>query len=292
VDYWLYLMLVPALALVLIFQYGPLFGLQIAFKSYNIALGMLKSPWAGMGNFRYLFANPNFAQVIYNTVRISLMKLVVNFTLPVVVSILMNEMIFDRLKKTVQTLIYLPNFISWVVLGGVFINILSITDGSINQVIKAMGFQPVNFLGDRNVFPYTLVVTDAWKGFGYSTIIYMAALTSIDPSLYEAAAIDGAGRFRRMWHITLPGIVPIMVLVGTLSMGSLLNAGFDQVFNLYNVSVYSTGDILDTFTYRLGMVNAQYDVATAAGLVKSGVSLCLVSGSYFLAYKFADYRIF
>jgi putative aldouronate transport system permease protein len=292
VDISLYLMAVPALILVLIYHYGPLYGLTIAFKKYNFALGIFESPWNGLDNFRYLFANPNFTRVIWNTISISLMKLAAGFAIPIAVAILLNEIRRERFKKTVQTMIYLPHFISWIIISGVFINILNPTDGAVNKLLEFVGIGPFNFLGDRNLFPLTMVVTDVWKSFGYSTIIYMAALTSIDPSLYEAAGIDCANRFQKIWHITVPGIVPIMVLVGTLSMGRLLNAGFDQIFNMYNPSVYSTGDILDTMVYRMGLGNYQFDVATAVGFLKSAVSLCLVSLSYLLAYKFADYRIF
>jgi putative aldouronate transport system permease protein len=292
IDPWLYIMLVPSLALILVYAYGPLFGLTIAFKEYDIARGVMKSPWVGFAKFQYLFKNPNFKRVIVNTVSLSLMKLAFRFIVPVAVAILLNEVRSVRFRRTVQTLVYLPYFVSWVALSGVFISILSPTDGAVNVIIKAIGLEPVYFLGDPNIFPGVMVVTDIWKEFGYGTIVYMAALTSIDPSLYEAAAIDGAKRARRVWHITLPGISSILVLMFILSLGGLMNAGFDQVFNLYNPMVYKTGDILDTFTYRIGMVNAQYDTATAVGLIKSGVSLALVSGSYYAAYKLADYRIF
>ncbi|GHU78002.1 protein LplB [Clostridia bacterium] len=292
VDPWLYVMLVPALVLVLIYSYGPLFGLSLAFKDYDIARGIMRSPWVGFAKFRYLFKNPNFKRVISNTITLSMMKLACRFVIPVTVAILLNEVRSLSFKRTVQTLVYLPYFVSWVALSGIFISILSPTDGAVNQVLKSIGMQPIYFLGDPKIFPTVMVVTDIWKEFGYGTIVYMAALTSIDPSLYEAAAIDGAGRFRRIVHITLPGITSILVLMGILSLGGLMNAGFDQIFNLYNPMVYRTGDILDTFTYRIGMINAQYDTATAVGLIKSCVSLVLVSGSYYAAYKFADYRIF
>lgn len=292
IDPWLYVMLVPSLALILIYAYGPLFGLSIAFKEYDIAQGIMKSPWVGLAKFRYLFKNPNFKRVITNTVTLSMMKLACRFAAPVAVAILLNEVRSTAFKRTTQTLVYLPYFVSWVALSGVFISILSPTDGAVNQIVKAFGLKPVYFLGDPKIFPGVMVVTDIWKEFGYGTIVYMAALTSIDPSLYEAASIDGAGRASKIWHITIPGITSILVLMGILSLGGLMNAGFDQVFNLYNPMVYKTGDILDTFTYRIGMVNAQYDTATAVGLIKSVVSLVLVSSSYYAAYKLADYRIF
>ena len=293
VDHVLYLMLVPALILVIIYSYGPLGGLVIAFQKYDIARGILNSEWVGWENFKYLFLRyPDFSRVIWNTLYISFMKLVLRFIAPIVVAILLNEVGKKTFKRSVQTMIYLPHFISWVVISGIMIDILSPTSGVVNELIKAAGFKSVYFLGNPALFPFVMVVSDVWKEFGYGTIIYMAALTSIDPSLFEAAIIDGANRFQRIRYITIPGIVPIMVLLGTLSLGSLLNAGFEQIFNLYNSMVYSTGDVLDTFTYRIGMVNFQYDIATAVGMLKSGVSLILVSASYYLAYRFADYRIF
>ena len=292
IDVSLYIMLIPALVLVAIFSYGPLFGLVIAFKDYDIALGIMKSKWVGLENFRYVFLEPQFASVIWNTIGIAFAKLVANFVVPIIVSLMLNELMNERYKKFIQTAVYLPHFLSWVVISGVMISILSPTDGIVNGVMKNLGLNSMYFLGDKNLFPATMVVSDVWKGFGYSTILYMAALTGIDPSLYEAASIDRANRFQKIWYITLPGIVPIMVLAGTLSMGRLLNAGFDQIFNLYSPTVYSTGDILDTWIYRKGIKEAQFDVATAVGLIKSVVSLGLVSGSYYLAYKFADYRIF
>lgn len=292
-DKTLYIMLVPALVLTIIYSYGPLWGLMIAFKDFDIARGVIGSKWIGFSHFKYLFFKyPDFYKVIWNTLYISIMKMICRFMAPIAVAILLNEVGRDRFKKNIQTMIYLPHFMSWVIISGILIDILSPTDGAVNNIIKALGLKPIYFLGTPKIFPFVMVISDVWKEFGYGTIVYLAALTGIDPSLYEAATIDGASRFQRIKYITMPGIVPIMVLLGTLSLGSLLNAGFDQIFNLYNPMVYSTGDVLDTFTYRIGIQNFQYDMATAVGLLKSGVSLLLVSTSYYMAYKFADYRIF
>jgi putative aldouronate transport system permease protein len=195
-------------------------------------------------------------------------------------------------KRTIQTVIYLPHFLSWIVLSGILIDILSPSSGIVNEFLKFFGKEPVFFLGDSKVFPYVLVVTDLWKGFGYGTIVYLAALSGVDPTLYEAATVDGAGRWKQTIHVTLPSIMYIIILTSVLSMGNVLNAGFDQVFNLYSPVVYSTGDIIDTFVYRLGMVDAQYSAATAVGLFRSVVSMVFLSASYFLAYKYGDYKIF
>jgi putative aldouronate transport system permease protein len=196
------------------------------------------------------------------------------------------------LKRSIQTTIYLPHFLSWVILGGILIDILSPSDGLANRVIKLLGFQPIFFLGDNKWFPFTMVFTDSWKEFGYGTIVYLAAITGIDPALYEAAKMDGANRWKQVVHVTLPGMKMVIVLLLVLSLGNLLNAGFDQIFNLYSPPVYQSGDIIDTFVYRIGMLDAQFGVATAVGLFKSVISLIFISVSYYCAYKFADYRIF
>lgn len=205
---------------------------------------------------------------------------------------MLNEVHRIRFKKTVQTIVYLPYFLSWVVLGGIFLDILSPGSGVVNQVITALGGDEIFFLGDNDYFQGTLIVTDLWKNFGYGAIVYLAAILGIDTDLYEAARIDGANRWRQTWHVTLPGIRMIIVLMMVLSLGNVLNAGFDQVFNLYSKAVYESGDILDTFVYRLGLIDAQYGPATAVGLFKSVISTIFISVSYFLAYKLADYRVF
>jgi len=192
----------------------------------------------------------------------------------------------------VQTIVYLPHFLSWVILSGIFLDVLSPSSGLVNQALGWFGVEPIFFVGNADWFPYVLVATHSWKEFGWGTIIYLAAFTGISPSLYEAAIMDGAGRWKQTIYITLPGILPIIVLMATLSLGNVLNAGFDQVFNLYSPSVYETGDILDTMVYRLGLIDYQFGVSTAVGFFKSVVSLVLMSVSYALAYRFAHYRIF
>ena len=189
-------------------------------------------------------------------------------------------------------MVYFPHFLSWVIFAGLLIDLLSPSSGIINQMIKAVGLEPIYFLGDEKVFRYTMVITNIWKEFGFGAVVYLASLTGIDPMLYEASFIDGAGKWKQMLHITLPGIIPIVVLMTILSLGDILNAGFDQVFNLYSPQVYSTGDIIDTLVYRLGLRDAQFGPATAVGLLKSVVSFAFISVSYFLADKVANYRVF
>ncbi|WP_407673395.1 ABC transporter permease [Paenibacillus silvisoli] len=285
-------MLLPAVVLVLIYCYGPMVGMVIAFEKYVPAKGMIHSKWVGLDNFKYVISLPDTYRVLYNTVYIAFMKMIAGLIAPIVVALLLNEVRTMLFKRLYQTFIYLPHFLSWIILGGIMLDILSPSSGLVNQALEALGFEPIFFLGDNKWFPYVLVGSDVWKEFGFGTIVYLAALTGINPSLYEAAEIDGANRWQQTRHVTLPGMVPIMILLATLSLGQILNAGFDQVFNLYNTQVYESGDIIDTLVYRLGLQQAQYGVATAVGLFKSVVSFIFISLSYYVAYRFANYRIF
>lgn len=285
-------MLLPGIVVVLIYQYGPMFGLSMAFQNFIPTKGILGSEWVGLDNFRFIFSLPDIWQVIWNTFFIAVMKMVAGLIAPIVTSLLLNEVGKQLFKRGVQTFIYLPHFLSWVILGGILIDILSPGEGIVNRFLVFLGFEPIYFLGSNDWFPYTMVISDTWKEFGYSTIVYLAALTGINPNLYEAAAIDGANHWRMTWHITLPGMRMIIVLLATLSMGNILNAGFEQILILYSPQVYQSGDIIDTVVYRMGLLDAQYSIATAIGLMKSAVSLVLISVSYWAAYRFANYRIF
>ena len=291
-DLPLHLLLLPGLIIVLIFQYIPIFGIVMAFENYIPTKGIFGSKWVGMNNFEFIFSLPDTKEVIWNTFYIASMKIVAGIVVPVVTALMLNEIIKPLLRRGIQTLIYIPHFLSWVILGGILVDLLSPSQGLVNQVISFFGLEPIFFLGDNRWFPITLVISNEWKEFGFSTIVYLAALTSISPTLYEAAVIDGAGHWRRMWHVTLPGMRPIIILLATLSMGQILNAGFEQVFVLYSPQVYASGDIIDTMVYRMGLLNAQYSLATAVGLFKSAVSLVLIGVSYWLAYRLANYRIF
>lgn len=235
---------------------------------------------------------PNTWEVVWNTIFIATMKIVAGLVAPIVTALLLNEVGKTLFKRGIQTAIYLPHFLSWVIIGGILIDILSPSTGIVNSFLGIFGVDPIYFLGSNSWFPYVMVISDTWKEFGFATIVYLAALTSIDPALYEAAAVDGAGRLRQTWHVTLPGILPIIILLGTLSLGSILNAGFEQIFILYSPQVYESGDIIDTLVYRMGLVQFQYGPAAAIGMLKSLVSFVLISLAYFLAYRLAKYRIF
>ncbi len=288
---WQYhVMLVPGIILLLIFSYYPLYGLVIAFQDYNPGLGF-HSRWVGLDNFKYVFSQPNFVRTIGNTLYIAIFKIIGGIIVPVTFALLLNEVAHDKLKRVFQTLVYLPHFMSWVILTGVLTDILG-SDGLVNEVINRLGFESVNFLGSVKIFPWTVIISDIWKDFGFGTIIYLAALTSIDPGLYESAMIDGAGRWKQTLYITLPMLAPTIILKSVLSLGGVLDAGFDQVYNMYAPIVYESGDIIDTYVYRLGIQQAQYSVGTAVGLFKSLVSSILVGLSYILADKLAGYRIF
>ena len=245
--------------------------------------------------FKYLTVIPDAKRALVNTLIIAIAKVILNIIIPLVFALLLNEVKNMKFKKTVQTIVYLPHFVSWVILANIITNILG-ANGIFNTVRSAMGAtDTVLPMTMPSIFRQLLIGTDVWKEFGYNAVIYLAALTGISPELYEAAevdAIDGASRWKRVWHITIPGLVPTIVLLTTLAMGNVLNAGFDQVFNMYNQLVIETGDIIDTYVYRIGITNMQFSLATAAGLFKSVVSFVLVVTSYVCAYKFADYKIF
>jgi putative aldouronate transport system permease protein len=288
----LYLMLAPAVVLVLIYAYAPMVGIVMAFQRVLPGKGLFGSPWVGLDNFKFVAQMPTILQVIWNTVRIAGLKAIAGVVVPVTVALMLNNVTGRAFKRTVQTVIYLPHFLSWIILAGIMVDILSPSDGVVNRLLGLVGIKPVFFLGDDKVFPWTMVVTDVWKSFGFGTIVYLAALTDIDPTLYEAAVVDGATRGQQTWYITLPGISGTIIMLSTLSLSNILNAGFDQIFNLYSPLVYRTGDIIDTLVFRTGIMNNQYGVATAVGLLKSIVSLILIAVAYKLAAKWADYKIF
>ena len=270
-----YIMLIPALLWLFFFSIVPMFGIVMAFQDYNPGQGILHSKFVGLENFKYMFQMNAVKQVLCNTVVIAVGKIIGNIIFPLIFALLLNEFCIKRLKRPIQTIVYLPYFLSWVILAKIVLNIFGYT-GPINQLMEAFGRNPINFFGEPSLFQPLVIGTDIWKGFGYNTVVYLAAILGVDQSLYEAAAADGAGRFKRNWHITLPGIRTTVALLAILSLGNVLNAGFDQIYNLYNPLVYSTGDIIDTWVYRAGLENLQYSLATAVGQFKSVISVILI----------------
>ncbi|CAM3425970.1 ABC transporter permease subunit [Paenibacillus lupini] len=286
-----YLMLLPGMVWLVMFSIVPMFGILMAFQNFNPGMGLFKSEWVGLENFKYMFQLNDSKTVIVNTFIIAIGKIVMNLIVPLVFAILLNELRSLRYKRLVQTVVYLPHFLSWVIMSTIVIGIFGYY-GVVNTVIGYFGVDPKLFMADSSIFRQLIIGTDVWKEFGYNAIIYLAALTGVNPNLYEAAAIDGANRWQLVRNVTLPALTTTVVLLGVLSLGNVLNAGFDQVYNLYNPLVYSTGDILDTWVYRLGLQNLQFSLATAAGLFKSVISFALIYISYRLAYRYADYTIF
>lgn len=284
------MMALPAI-LVLIYSYGPMLGLVMVFQKFQPAKGFFGSEWVGLANFDRIFQLPDIGTIVWNTLFIATTKIVLGMISAILVAILLNELQSKVFKRSVQTIIYAPYFLSWVILGGIFRELLS-RDGLVNQMLGVFGVSGINFLGEAAIFPWVLILTDLWQMTGFNAIVYLAAITNIDPTLYEAAAIDGAGRFKQVLKITLPGIMTYIVLMMILNLGSVLNAGQDQILMLYSPSVYSTGDVIDTWVYRAGLKDAQYSLAAAVGFLRSIVSLVLVSASYLIAKKKFDYNVF
>lgn len=279
-DIWnqryLYLLLLPGMIVLLLFRYRPMAGLQLAFKTYNAQLGFWGSPFNEFANFKKMFVNPEFMQAFRNTIIISAGRLLIEFPVPIILAIMLAEMRFNRLKKVYQTLFTFPNFLSWVVVGSILTTFFG-AEGPMNSIITSLGGESIGFLSNSDKFRWFLYLTDIWKSAGWTCIIYVAAIAGIDPGLYEAASIDGAGRLRRIWHITLTGLRPTILIMFILQVGKLMEGGFDQIFNLYNASVYSVADILDTYVYRATFVSVpDYGFSTAVGLVKSLINLVLV----------------
>ncbi|MFS0723022.1 ABC transporter permease [Paenibacillus sp. 1P07SE] len=286
-------MVLPALIFLILFAYLPMGGLVMAFQDFKPWLGLTGSEWVGLDQFRYLFEREDSLQVIWNTLVIAVFKMVLNLLAPFVFAILLNEVRKQLLKRFVQTLVYLPHFLSWVILGGILTDLLSTEGGLVNRVLSGVfGIEPIFFLGNGDWFRFTVIVSDVWKEFGFGTVVFLAALAGVNPALYEAAEVDGANRWKQTLHITIPAMLPIAIVVGTLALGNVLNAGFDQIFNLYNPLVYAKGDIIDTFVYRAAILNGEMGFGTAIGLFKSVISFILVVISYRMAYKMANYRIF
>jgi putative aldouronate transport system permease protein len=290
-------MMAPGVIMLLIFSIVPMGGIIMAFQRYVPARGILGSEFTGLTNFRVLFTMPNTKQVIINTLIIAVSKIVLNIIIPVLFALFLNECRLRWLKRIMQTIVYLPHFLSWVIVAAMFVNIFSVT-GAVNALLALFGSEkPLVFMASNTWFRPIVIFADVWKSFGFNAIVYIAAITGIDPNLYESAEIDGANRWQKMFYITLPCIASAVVLMSTLALGNILNAGFDQIFNMYNPAVYRTGDILDTFTFRLafgggGVTIQRFDLSTAVGLFKSAISFVLIIISYRLAYKFADYTIF
>lgn len=288
----LYIMLIPGIIYYLIFHYGPMAGVMIAFKDFDIFSGIFSSDWVGLKHFEKLFNSKNFFLIFKNSLSISFYKLAVCFPIPIALAIMLNEVRHRAFQRTLQTIVYLPYFLSWVVIAGIVTNLLAPSDGIVNVLLKAMGKDTVNFLASKQWFRTVLVLSDLWHGMGWNTVIFLAALTNIDPQLYEAARIDGAGKMQQIWHITLPGLKSTIIVLLLMKIGNIMNNGFEQIFLLYNPNVYDVADVFETYVYRIGLVDTRYDFATAVGLFKSCVSFVMLITANKLAKIFGERGIF
>jgi putative aldouronate transport system permease protein len=286
-----YLMLLPGLLWVFVFKIIPMFGVVMAFQRFNPGKGIFGSPWVGLANFEYMLQLNDSKTIFFNTAFIAVLKILFNLIVPILVALMLNELRLNTLKRGIQTVIYLPHFLSWVILAGIMLDVFAYR-GPVNSVRAALGDELILFFARAELFVPLVVGSDVWKEFGFNAVVYLAALTAINPELYEAAAIDGASRFQRILHITLPGIRTVVILMSVLGLRNVLDANFDQIFNLYNPLVYSSGDIIDTWVYRMGLLQMQYGLATAIGLLKSVIGFVMIGLSYFLARKYANYNIF
>ncbi|MBR2567910.1 MAG: sugar ABC transporter permease [Paenibacillus sp.] len=285
-DYSLYLLLIPGMLIVLLFKYTPMYGIVIAFKDFNIFDGYAASPWVGLKHFEKLFTSPDFLLVFRNTLIISVYKLVFLFPLPIIIALMLHELKQLLFKRVVQTIIYLPHFLSWVIVSGLFIDLLSTNGGLINKLLVSLGMEPIAFFLDTSVFRGLLVTSAGWKEVGWSTIVYLAAFATIDPQLYDAAKIDGAGKWKQLLHITLPGISSTIILMLILRLGSILEAGTEQILVMYNPTVYKVSDVIGTYVYRMGLGNQDYSFTTAVGLFESVIAFVLVITGNALSRKY------
>ena len=286
-----YIMLIPGILFFLIFCYGPMYGMVIAFQDYYPLKGIAESQWVGLKHFKKLFTDPFFLSVLKNTIVISIYKLLVCFPAPIILCLALNEIKNLKFKKVAQSVSYLPHFVSWVVLSGIIIEFLSPTRGPINIILQKLGMESIFFIAEPRYFRGVLVLSDMWKSIGWGSIVYLAAVTAVDPTLYEAAEIDGAGRIKKIIHITLPALAPIVTVMLIMQSGKILNDSFQQVYNLLTPSTYEVGDVISTFVYRMGIQKMQYSFTTAVDLFKNVISFALVMLTNYIARKTNDYAL-
>ena len=273
---FLYLLCLPGVVYLLLFKYLPIGGILMAFQDYNIVEGVLGSPWVGFKHFQRFFGGEDFGTVFGNTLKISLLQLLFGFPAPVILAILLNELKDGMFKKSMQTISYLPHFLSWVVVAGMMTTILSPSSGMVNSVITFLGGKPIYFMAEKEMFVPMLIISAIWKEIGWGSVVYLAALAGINAEIADAAAIDGASRLQKIIYIFIPAIFPTVAIMLIMRMGGILDSGFDQIFNLYTPATYDVADVLDTYVYRMGVSNYQYGFSTAVGLFKSVVGIIMV----------------
>lgn len=288
-DRWLYALILPGFIWFLIYRYLPMAGLSLAFREYDMKGGLFGGEFVGLKYFQYIFfEHRNFWQLVWNTLIINIYKLIFYFPIPILFAMFLNEILLERYKRVLQTIIYLPHFVSWVVFGSIIITFLNPTEGIVNQIIQLFGGEPIFFLSDPKYFRGIVVISDIWKEAGYGTIIYLAAITGIDPTLYEAGRIDGASRWQSMRYITLPCISETIVVMLLLDIGRIMNVGFEQIYVLANSAVYSTGDVISTYVYRLGIGSGRFSLTTAIGLFQSVIGFVMILSCNAISRKVAD----
>lgn len=291
-DKYLYLLTLPGVIYFIVFKFMPIAGMVIAFQNYSPYLGFMHSPWAGLEHFQRFFANPDFWLLFRNTMAISLLNLALFFPLPIVVSLMLNELRNMIYKRVVQSIIYMPHFLSWVIIAGLTFLIFAKGEGVVNNILESMGLEKIGFLTNPNLFWIVVTLQSIWKEAGWGTIVILAAMASIDPQIYEAAKMDGASRLRQMWHITLPAIRSVIVILLILRLGHVMDVGFEQIYLMYNGAVSNVAEVFDTYVYRVGIQQAQFSYSTAVGLFKSVVGLALVLISNRIAKRFGEEGVF
>ena len=290
---YLYLLATPAIIWYIIFRYIPLFGVQIAFRDFNLSRGIFHSEWVGLRHFRFLFfQSHDFFSVVSNTIIINIMNLLVFFPMGIILALLLNELRNKYLKRTIQTAVYFPHFLSWVIYGGIIIFLLSPSDGLVNALLRLFGREPIFFMTRSEYFRWIIVFSNVLKDSGWAAIIYLAALSGVDMQLYEAAFVDGAGRWKRLIHVTIPGIRNAIIIMLILRVGNLLEVGFEQIFVLYNPAVFNVGDVISTYIYRVGLQNLQFSITTAMGLFQSVIGFTLILMVNWLARRYSDVSLF
>ncbi|MDI4648451.1 ABC transporter permease [Cohnella hashimotonis] len=284
----------PGLLFLLVFSYFPMYGILIAFKKYDLFLGIMDSPWAGLTYFREFVTDPNFLNVLRNTLAMNLLALLLSFPAPILFALLLNELTAGRFKRFVQTVSYVPHFVSWVIFGGLILTVLSPTNGVLNLLLVKLHFinEPINFMAKPELFWFIMVGAEMLKGIGWGAIIYIAAIAGVDPELHEAAKIDGAGRFQRMWYVTVPSIMGTIVIMLIFAVSSILNTGFEQIMVMQNPLNLDVSETIDTYVYKVGLQQMRYSYSTAVGLAKSVVALILLFGANYLSRKLSDNSLF
>ncbi|MGQ7847218.1 ABC transporter permease [Granulosicoccus sp. 3-233] len=285
-EWQIYLLLAPLIIWFLLFLYKPMYGLQIAFKDFSLFKGVDASPWVGLEHFRSLFDSDMFIRAIKNTFIISFLNLLIGFPMPIILALMFNEIAQGKFRKTVQTIVYLPHFISLVIIAGIVINIFSPSTGVVNLLLQKLGFDPIYFLTQPEWFRPIFIGSGIWQEAGFQSIVYLAAIAGVSPSLYESAVVDGASRWQMMWKITLPCILPTIIIMLIIRIGNLLEVGFELIILLYQPATFQTADVINTFIYRQGLVGNQYDVAAAAGLFNAVVAFILVMTANTISRRF------